>query len=405
MTGPILVLNCGTSSLKYRVLDPDGGKEHAAGVAERIGPGAGEGRLAHRGPDGVERIVGRPLADHADALSAVLDGFDRFGPRLSELGLGAVAHRVVHGGRRFTAATRIDDGVVRAIRELSALAPLHNGVTAAAIESARRLFPAVPHVAVFDTAFHQTLPPHAYSYAVPAQWARDYGVRRYGFHGTSHAYVSREAAGLLGRPAAEFNAVVLHLGNGASAAAVAGGRSVDTSMGLTPLEGLVMGTRSGDVDPSIVAYLGRAAGLDADAVDDALNTSSGLMGMAGQSDMREVLRLIDDGDQQAALALEVYCHRVRKYVGAYMAVLGRADAVVFTAGIGENVPAVRARVLAGLEPLGIRLDDRLNAERSGDARLISAAGSAVAVLVVPTNEELEIARQAAALLGGAAGGG
>ena len=312
-----------------------------------------------------------------------------------------MAHRVVHGGTRFSAPVRIDDGVLAAIRELSALAPLHNPVNATGIEVARQVFPLLPHVAVFDTAFHQTLPPHAYTYAVPPHWERDYGVRRYGFHGTSHAYVSRAAAGLLGRPVEDANVIVLHLGNGASATAVAGGRSVDTSMGLTPLEGLVMGTRSGDIDPAIVAHLHRTAGLDPDLVDRALNSSSGLLGLAGHSDLREVRLLVEEGDEHAALALDVFCHRVRKYVGAYMAVLGRTDAVVFTAGIGENDAVVRARSLAGLEDLGIRIEEERNTARSRDARVISADGSPVAVLVVPTDEELEMARQAVSLLDGA----
>jgi acetate kinase len=253
----------------------------------------------------------------------------------------------------------------------------------------------------FDTAFHQILPRHAYTYAVPLQWEREYGVRRYGFHGTSHSYVSRAAVDLLGRRVDDTNVIVLHLGNGASAAAVAGGRSVETSMGLTPLEGLVMGTRSGDVDPAVLAHLRRTAGLDPDVVDRALNSSSGLLGMAGHSDLREVKRLIEGGDEQAALGLDVFCHRVRKYVGAYMAVLGRTDAVAFCAGIGENDPVVRARSLAGLESLGIRIDDERNSTPSPDARVISADDSPVAVLVVRTDEELEMARQAVAVLAGA----
>lgn len=396
MTRRVFVINCGTSSLKYRVIDVDRAESLASGVAERIGQPSG--RLTHRRADGAEHTIERPMPDHAEALSAMLDAFAKAGPSLADLHLTTVAHRVVHGGTRFPAPARIDDGVLRAIRELSALAPLHNPVNATVIELARQVFPELPHVAIFDTAFHQTLPPHAYTYAVPQQWEREYGVRRYGFHGTSHSYVSRAAAEFLGRPVADTNVIVLHLGNGASAAAVAGGRSVETSMGLTPLEGLVMGTRSGDLDPAIVAHLHRTAGLESDAVDRALNSSSGLLGMAGQSDLREVQRLIEDGDEQAALALDVFCHRIRKYVGAYMAVLGRTDAVVFTAGIGENVPTVRARSLAGLNNLGIRIDEQRNAAPSDGARAISAPGSPVAVLVVPTDEELEMARQAAALI-------
>jgi acetate kinase len=397
--GRVFVVNAGSSSLKYSVVDVGGGRALASGLAERIGQPSG--RLTHRGADGVPRVSERPLPDHEGAMAAVLDVFASARPDLPDLGLTAVAHRVVHGGSRFSAPVRIDADVLAAIRELSALAPLHNPVNAAGIEVARQAFPTLPHVAVFDTAFHQTLPPHAYTYAVPLQWAREYGVRRYGFHGTSHAYVSRRAAELLGRPVADTNVVVLHLGNGASAAAVAGGRSIDTSMGLTPLEGLVMGTRSGDVDPAIGAHLRRTAGLDPDVVDRALNSSSGMLALAGHSDLREVHRLVAAGDEQAALALEVFCHRVRKYVGAYLAVLGRTDAIAFTAGIGENDAVVRARSLAGLERLGVVVDEERNTAASRDARMVSADDSPIAVLVVPTDEELEMARQAVALLDGA----
>ncbi|WNV74031.1 acetate/propionate family kinase [Geodermatophilus sp. DSM 44513] len=394
----VLVLNAGSSSLKYAVVDVGAATSLASGLAERVGQPTG--RLTHRGADGAPRVTERPLPDHAAALGAALDAFAEAGPDLSGVGLTAVAHRVVHGGTRFATPVRVDDGVLAAVRDLAALAPLHNPVNATGIEVARRAFPGLPHVAVFDTAFHQTLPAHAHTYAVPRQWARDHGVRRYGFHGTSHAYVSRRAAEVLGRPVADTNVVVLHLGNGASATAVAGGRSVDTSMGLTPLEGLVMGTRSGDVDPAVVAHLRRTAGLDADAVDRALNSASGMLALAGHSDLREVHRLAAAGDEAAALALDVFCHRVRRYVGAYLAVLGRTDAVVFTAGIGENDAVVRARSLAGLETLGIVVDHERNAAPSRAARVVSADGSPVAVLVVPTDEELEMARQAAELLAG-----
>ena len=398
MTARVFVLNCGSSSLKYRVVDAEEGTAPASGLAERIGQASG--RLTHRA-DGVDHVFERPLRDHAAALKTVLNAFDREGPSLSGLGLTAVAHRVVHGGSRFSAPVRIDDHVLATIRELSVLAPLHNPVNATGIEVARHAFPTLPHVAVFDTAFHQTLPPHAYTYAVPPHWTEEYGVRRYGFHGTSHAYVSRAAARLLGRRPQETNLIVLHLGNGASATAVAGGRSIDTSMGLTPLEGLVMGTRSGDIDPAVVAHLHRTAGLNSDEIDRSLNSSSGMLALTGHSDLREVQGLCAAGDERAELALQVYCYRIRKYVGAYMAALGRTDAVVFTAGIGENAADVRSRSLAGLEGLGIRLDEARNTARSRDARVISAEGSPVAVLVVPTDEELEMARQTVSLLDGA----
>jgi acetate kinase len=388
----VFVVNCGSSSLKYRLVDVDAGTALGSGLADRVGrPGS---RLVHRGPAG-EETTERPLRDHAEALAAVLETCARLGPALDDL--VAVAHRVVHGGDRFAAPVLIDDAVLAAVRELSVLAPLHNPVNATGIEVARRAFPRMPHVAVFDTAFHQTLPPHAYTYAVPREWARRHGVRRYGFHGTSHAFVSRAAAGLLGRDPRETRVIVLHLGNGASATAVRGGVSVDTSMGLTPLEGLVMGTRSGDVDPALVAHLQRAAGLEPDAVAAALNGASGLLGLAGDGDMREVHRRVAAGDAAAALALEVYCYRIRKYVGAYLAALGGADAIAFTAGVGENDAVVRAKSLAGLERLGIAVDPARNEARSSRPRFISPAGAEVAVLVVPTDEELEMATQAAAL--------
>ncbi|MGY1696206.1 MULTISPECIES: acetate/propionate family kinase [unclassified Geodermatophilus] len=398
MTGRVLVVNCGSSSLKYRLVDVAAGEALAWGLAERVGQPSG--RLTHTRAGRPPDVVEQPLPDHAEALAAALAAFERRGPALADAGLVAVAHRVVHGGDRFSAPVLVDDAVLRAIRELATLAPLHNPVNAVGIEVARRTFPGLPHVAVFDTAFHATLPPSAYTYAVPPQWARDHGVRRYGFHGTSHAFVSRAAAAFLGRPVAEVNSVVLHLGNGASATAVAGGRSVDTSMGMTPLEGLVMGTRSGDVDPAVVAHLHRVAGLGPEEVDRALNSSSGMLALAGSNDLREVHRRIADGDDDAALALEVFCHRLRKYVGAYLAVLGRTDAIVFTGGIGENDPVVRARSLAGLEQLGIRLDEERNGAREPGARRVSAEDSPVAVLVVPTDEELEMARQAVDLLAG-----
>jgi acetate kinase len=393
----VLVVNSGSSSVKYSLLDPDSGAHEAAGLAERIGE---EGsRLTHRGPQGTS-TDDPPMPDHEAALRAVLDAFDTYGPGLADSGLVAVGHRVVHGGDRFADPVLVYDDVVAAVRELVPLAPLHNPANLEGLEVARRVFPDLPQVAVFDTAFHQSLPPAAYTYAVPRAWARDHGVRRYGFHGTSHAYVSREAARLLGLDPADARVVVLHLGNGASACAVSGGRSVETSMGLTPLEGLVMGTRSGDVDPALMPHLGRVAGMPVDDVDRALNKESGMVGLTGVNDLREVHRLARSGDGDAALALEVYCHRIRKYVGAYYAVLGRVDAVVFTAGVGENDAWVRAHALAGLERLGIEVDPARNEAPGPGSRRVSPDGAEVAVLVVPTDEELEIAREAVELLAG-----
>ncbi|MGH8774131.1 MAG: acetate/propionate family kinase [Jiangellaceae bacterium] len=392
MSRTVLVLNCGSSSIKYQLVDVADGHVAASGLAERIGEEAG-GHLHHRGANG-EVTRNEPIPDHAAGLRAVLAAFDETGPSLTDAALAAVGHRVVHGGDRFAQPTLIEDTVVEAIDELAALAPLHNPANLTGIKVARTALPGVPHVAVFDTAFHQTLPPHAYTYAVPAAWRSAHGVRRYGFHGTSVAYVSREAARLLGREPEACNLIVLHLGNGASATAVRGSHSVDTSMGLTPLEGLVMGSRSGDVDPAVVAHLRRTADLSAQDVDDQLNRESGLLALAGANDMREVHRRAGAGDGEARLALDVYCYRIRKYVGAYYAALGRVDAIVFTAGVGENDPVVRSRALARLEALGIEVDAARNAAPERGARMISPDGAAVAVLIVPTNEELEIARQA-----------
>jgi acetate kinase len=370
----ILVLNSGSSTLKYRVLEPDTPATARGGTVERVGEPGG-------------------AADHAEALRrAVADlGLDPAAVR-------AVGHRVVHGGRRFVEPVVVDDSVLAALRELVPLAPLHNPASIAGIEAARALLPEVPHVAVFDTAFHATLPEAAATYAVDRQLAERFAIRRYGFHGTSHRYVAARTAELLGRPVESLNTVVLHLGNGASATAVAGGRSVETSMGLSPLEGLVMGTRGGDLDPAVLLHLHRAAGMSFDDLDDLLNHHSGLSGLCGDNDMRSVLARRAAGDADAALAIDVYCHRVRKYVGAYHAVLGRLDAVTFTAGVGEHAAEVRAECLAGLEMWGIAVDPERNVAGDG-ARVISPSGATVTVCVVPTDEELAIARDVATVLG------
>jgi acetate kinase len=361
--GAVLVVNTGSSSVKYQAIDAATGQRTAGGLLERTS-----------GPDAV-----------AAALAAE--------PALADARIVAVGHRVVHGGARFAAPVPIDDEVLAALHDLAPLAPLHIPANLAGIAAARRAFPTVPHVAVFDTAFHRTLPPHAFTYAVPRAWREELGVRRYGFHGVSYQYVSRRAAAVLGREPGETNLIVLHLGNGASACAIEGGRSVETSMGLTPLEGLVMGTRSGDVDPALAAYLARGAGLSSVAVDTALNRESGLLALAGSGDLRDVWAAIDKGDPDARPAIDVYCHRIRKYVGAYYAVLGRVDAVVFTAGVGEHDPGIRALSLAGLGRLGIAVDPERNNLPGGDERFVSPEGAEVPVLVIPTDEEGEIARQ------------
>ena len=363
----VLVLNTGSSSVKFQLVESTTGERLAGGLVEEV-------------------------SDHAAALAEVMAG-------LSGSRVDAVGHRVVHGGEVFSEPTLIDDEVIAAVRSLAPLAPLHNPANLLGIEAARELRPDVPQVAVFDTAFHRTMPPRAYRYAVPAEWYTEHGVRRFGFHGTSHEYVAGEAARLLGRSVDELDLIVAHLGNGASMTAVRQGRSIDTSMGLSPLEGLVMGTRSGDVDPAVIAHVAAAADRPLTEIVEALNRESGLRGLCGSSDMREVESRAAEGDEAAELALDVFCYRVRKYVGAYLAALGRCDAVVFTAGIGEHSATVRARSLAGLDGLGISIDAERNASAGS---VISADGSAIAVLVVPTDEEGAIAHHVAAVVAAAA---
>ncbi|MGC4938720.1 acetate/propionate family kinase [Kribbella sp. DT2] len=396
MSDHVLVINAGSSSLKYSLIDAGSGEALADGLIERIGES--ESHQKHRGPDG-EAESSDAIGSHEDALRAALDAFETHGPSLDDLELAAVGHRVVHGGSKFSKPTLIDDALVAEVTELVPLAPLHNPANLEGIKVARRMFPDLPQVAVFDTAFHQTLPPHAYTYAVPSEWLEEHGIRRYGFHGTSYSFVSGQAARELGRDLSDLNLIVLHLGNGCSVSAVRGGRSVETSMGMTPLEGLVMGTRSGDLDPAVHGHLVRELGWSVDEIDKALNSKAGLKGLAGENDFRELSRLRDSGDANAQLAFDVYCHRIKKYVGAYYAVLGTVDAIVFTAGVGQNSADVRAVALEGLERLGIRLDPVRNADPAEDG-VVSTDDSGVAVLVVPTNEEWEIARQAVDLVRG-----
>ncbi|MFE5853265.1 acetate kinase [Streptomyces sp. NPDC056500] len=396
----VLVLNSGSSSVKYQLLDMSDGARLAVGLVERIGEQTS--RLVHTplGTGGEPRERTGPIADHAAALRAVAEELSSDGLGLDSPELAAIGHRVVHGGLKFSEPTVVDDEVLAEIERLIPVAPLHNPANVTGIRTARKLRPDLPQVAVFDTAFHTTMPESAARYAIDVETADEHRIRRYGFHGTSHAYVSRETAKLLGKAPEDINVIVLHLGNGASASAVAGGRCVETSMGLTPLEGLVMGTRSGDIDPAVTFHLKRVAGMSIDEIDVLLNKKSGLMGLCGDNDMREIRRRIDAGDRRALLAFEIYIHRLKKYIGAYYAVLGRVDAVVFTAGVGENAAPVRAAAVAGLEELGLALDAGRNEERSGEARVISAPYARVTVAVVPTDEELEIARQTFALVGG-----
>jgi acetate kinase len=373
--GLVLVLNSGSSSIKYRLVDPGAGTAVLSGHVEQIGEGG-------------------PVVDHAAGLRLIHRRLIDSGVDLAAVRAGG--HRVVHGGSRFFAPTLITDAVVAEVQRLAELAPLHNPANVIGIEVARKDFPDVPHVAVFDTAFFHSLPSAAATYAIDHGVATRYGIRRYGFHGTSHQYVSGETAAALGRDPAELNTIVLHLGNGASASAVRGGVAVETSMGLTPLEGLVMGTRSGDIDAGVLFHLDRAAGMGVEQLDELLNRRSGLKGLSGVNDFRELLQRRAAGGasgEAAALAYDVYIHRLRKYVGAYLAVLGRVVAIAFTAGVGEHVPDVRADALAGLDGLGIAVDPHRNRIGTG-ARIISTDASRTTVLVVPTNEELAIARAA-----------
>lgn len=396
----VLVLNSGSSSIKYKMFDVTDYEVVASGLLECIG--GTESRLVHHWLDaaGVEQTLDlrRPVANHADGFAwveAVNNDTKTLNDPKELLGIG---HRVVHGGEKFSAPTLVTAEVLDAIRAMTPLAPLHNPANLEGLEVSLSRRPDVPQVAVFDTAFHQTMPPHAFHYALPNSLYADHHVRRYGFHGTSHHYVAKEAATHLKVPLETLNLITLHLGNGASAAAVRAGDSIDTSMGLTPLEGLIMGTRCGDLDPSIPFYLARETGMTFAEINDLFNRQSGLKGLCGVSDMRETLRLVDEGNSEAQLALDMFCYRIKKYIGAYWAVLGRLDALVFTGGVGENAPRIRAGSCAGLEGMGVVLDMEKNEARSGRVMEIQGERSSVKVLVVPTDEELEIARQTMACI-------
>jgi acetate kinase len=394
------VINCGSSSIKYEVFDRKERIKLATGLVERIGTTEGRMRQSLRQADGnfLEQVYNKPLADHREAFHFMVDMNRENRIIRDDAELFCVGHRVVHGGELFREPTVVDDKVVSAIRSLIPLAPLHNPSNLLGIQAARMRFPGIPQVAVFDTAFHHTLPPAAYHYAVPRDLYEQHQVRRYGFHGTSHAHVSREAARYLGKPIEELSLITLHLGNGASAAAIRGGKSIDTSMGMTPLEGLVMGTRSGDLDPAIPFFLIRELKMAPDEVENLLNKKSGLKGICGLNDMREIQAQSAGGEEGAALALDMFCYRIRKYIGAYHAVLGRLDAVIFTGGIGENSGVVRSAVCGGLRHLGITVDETKNGTVTGKAAEIQGEGAPVKVLVVRTNEELEIALQAEAVV-------
>ena len=391
----VVTLNCGSSSIKYGVYRADDCALIASGLLEKIGSAEGrlrQKRLTKEGTFETREISG-PVADHWEGFEFIMktNADDRIIKNDSELfGIG---HRVVHGGELFSKPTLIDDGVIAAIRKLIPLAPLHNPHNLLGIEVARKRTPDVPQVAVFDTAFHQTLPPHSFHYALPYELYTEHNVRRYGFHGTSHYYVAKEAAKYLGKPLEEVNLITLHLGNGASASAIQYGKCIDTSMGLTPLEGLIMGTRCGDIDPAIHFYLMKQTGMSADEIEKLLNSQSGLKGICGVNDMRQIQQKTEIGDKRAKLALDMFCYRVRKYIGAYSAVINRTDAIVFTGGIGENSAVVRERTCSGLDNLGISLDLKKNKAVSGKISEIQQDGASIKVMVIATDEELEIARQ------------
>jgi len=396
----ILVVNCGSSSIKYRVFEAETIKEIAGGLVERIG--SESSTLKHRvGSHSIALEIN--ALDHRQGLGQVL-GILHGGEVKAVESLGeiiAVGHRVVHGGDTFFESTLIDDRVLDAVKDWAELAPLHNPPNIAGIEAAQSLLPGIPQVAVFDTAFHQTMPEKAYIYPIPYELYKKHRIRRYGFHGTSHGYVARKAADVIGKPLGALKIVTCHLGNGCSVAAVRNGKSVDTSMGFTPLEGLVMGTRSGDIDPSIIFYMINNEKLSAEEVENLLNRSSGLLGISGVSnDVRDIRREADGGNGRARLALEIFAYRTKKYVGSYAAAMGGLDAIVFTGGIGENDPIIRSTICADLEFLGVMLDGALNAIASKDAQVISSSDSPVKVLVIPTDEELVIAMETSRLVKG-----
>jgi len=377
----VLVLNSGSSSIKYRLFRMSSMEALRGGGVDRIG---------EPGPDAIR--------DHAEGFARVMSDLSDSGAIGEPAGLFGIGHRVVHGGERFREPAKVNAGILEAIRSMIPFAPLHNPGNLQGIEVALATCPGVPQVAVFDTAFHQTMPPRAFRYALPRDLYDAHRVRRYGFHGTSHAHVARRAAVLLGSPPGSLNLITLHLGNGASAAAIREGKSVDTSMGMTPLEGLIMGTRCGDLDPAVPFFLGAATGKGPGEIQALLNEESGLKGICGANDMREVHRRAAAGDPSASLAVDMYVYRIRKYIGAYTAVLGRVDALVFTGGIGENDAEVRRRACEGLERLGISVDEARNGSPSNAPREIQREGMPVKVLVIPTNEELEIALQTVACI-------
>ncbi|GAV24999.1 acetate kinase [Carboxydothermus islandicus] len=388
----ILVLNCGSSSLKYQLLDMESETVLAKGLVERIGLEGSRLIIDLPGREKVKKE--QPFANHEVAINAVLEELVReeYGILKSLEEITAIGHRIVHGGERFSGSVIIDEEVLNAVEECVQLAPLHNPPNVLGIKACQKLLPNTPQVGVFDTAFHQTMPKKAYLYGVPHNWYEKYGIRRYGFHGTSHKYVAFKASEILGKPLRELKIITCHLGNGSSVAAVKEGKSVDTSMGFTPLEGLMMGTRSGNIDPAIVTFIQEKEGLSAAQVNDILNKKSGVLGISGYSDFRDIEERASAGDDKAKLALEMFCYQVAKYIGAYAAAMNGVDAIVFTAGVGENSEVVRREVCKYLGFLGAILDEEKNKIR-GKETLISTPDSKVKILVIPTNEELMIAKE------------
>lgn len=395
MAKTVLVINSGSSSIKYQLVDLETGEGLASGLVEKIGEPV-DGHYKHEF-EGVKHELEEPIHDHEQGLKRVLGFFDEFGPKLADAGIVAVGHRVVQGGSIFPEPALVTDKTINQVKDLAVLAPLHNGPEAVGAEVMRALLPEVPQVFVFDSSFFFQLPKAASTYALNKEIADRYHIRRYGAHGTSHEYVSSVIPEIVGKPAEGLKQIVLHIGNGASASAEVSGKPVETSMGLTPLEGLMMGGRTGDIDPAVVFHLIRNAHMNVDELDTLFNKRSGMMGMTGYGDLREVHRLIGEGNEDAKLALEVYVHRIVSYIGNYTAQMGGVDVITFTAGVGENDEIVRRMVCEKLAPFGVKIDAEKNDTRSKQPRIISTEDSSVVIAVVPTNEELAIARKSAAI--------
>lgn len=395
----VLVINCGSSSLKYQLIDSDTEKALAVGICERIG--IEDGIFKYEPADGEKVVINKDMPDHEVAVRMVLDALvnSEYGVVKSLDEIDAIGHRVVHGGEKFASSVKIDDEVIKAIEECNELAPLHNPANLIGIKACQSIMPGVPNVAVFDTAFHQTMPKKAYLYGLPIEYYDKYKIRRYGFHGTSHSYVSKRACEVIGLDPKNSKIIVCHLGGGASISAVKNGQSVDTTMGLTPLEGLIMGTRSGDIDPAIIEFIAHKENKNIDEIMNILNKNSGVYGLSGKvsSDFRDLDKASNEGNELAKQAVEVFCYNAAKYIGAYIAVMNGVDAIIFTAGLGENDHVVRKQIMSYFEYMGVKIDEENNKKRSEEV-MISTPDSKVKVYIIPTNEELAIARETVALI-------